>query len=249
MQKLNGKTALITGGTSGIGLATAKLFHAEGAKVIITGRSEQSVKAAKQLLPNDVTVLQSDASSVAEIECLVAELTASAGKLDVLFLNAGVVTMKPLEFTTEGEYDNMFNVNLKGLFFMIQKSLPLLTKGASVILTSSIAGHKGSGMMAAYSASKAGVRSLAGSLGAYLGERSIRVNSISPGLIHTPILEKSGLPQEVIEGMVAHMNQTVPILRVGQPEEIAKLALFLASDESSYITGTDIVADGGFLAA
>ena len=249
MGKLQGKIALITGGTTGIGHATARLFHAEGAKVFVTGRNEKNIDAAKTMLPKNVTVIKSDAGSLADIENLVGELKNTTGKVDVLFLNAGIAVMKPFEATNEEEYDNMLNVNLKGPFFTIQKALPLLGAGASIILTSSIAGHKGFAMMAAYSASKAGIRSLGGTLGAYLAERGIRVNTISPGAIMTPIYEKSGLPKEAMDGLAQTINQTVPMHRFGNPEEIAKAALFLASEDSSYLTGTDIVVDGGYLAA
>lgn len=248
MSKLQGKIVLITGGTSGIGLATARLFHAEGARVFVTGRNEKTLAAARAELHKDVTVIKSDAGSLADIERLVEEMKNSAGKIDVLFLNAGIAVMKCLEKTSEAEYDNMLNVNLKGPFFTIQKALPLLGAGASVILTSSIAGHKGIATMAAYSASKAGVRSLGGTLGAYLAERGVRVNTISPGAIMTPIFGKSGLPAEAIEDLAQTVQQQVPLHRFGNPEEIAKAALFLGSDESSYLNATDIVVDGGYLA-
>lgn len=247
MDKLHGKIALITGGTTGIGLATAKLFHAEGAKVFITGRNEKTLAEAKSALPKDVTIIKSDAGSLSDIDHLLAGLKKSAGKIDILFLNAGIAAMKPFEATSEEDYDDMLRINLKGPFFTIQKALPLLGKGSSVILTSSIAGHKGFAMMAAYSATKAAVKSLGGTLGAYLGDRGIRVNTISPGAIATPIYGKSGLPKEALDGMGASITQTVPMHRFGNPEEIAKTALFLASEDSSYLNASDIVVDGGYL--
>ena len=249
MGKLNGKIALISGGTSGIGYATAKLFHAEGAKVFVTGRNDKTIADAKATLPKEITVLKSDTANLTDIDLLLGEIKKAAGKIDILFLNAGIAVMKPIEATTEQDYDNMLAVNLKGPFFTIQKALPLLGKGASVILTSSIAGHKGLAMMVAYSASKAAVKSLGGTLGSYLAERGIRVNTISPGPILTPIFEKSGLDKEAMEGMAQSISQTVPMHRFGDPEEIAKTALFLASDDSSYLTASDIVVDGGYLAA
>ncbi len=249
MSKLQGKIALITGGTTGIGLATARLFHAEGAKVFVTGRNDKNISAARAVLPEEITVIKSDAGNLAHIENLVAEMKGTSGKIDILFLNAGIAVMKPFEATSEAEYDEMLNVNLKGPFFTVQKALPLLGAGASVILTSSMASHKGFSMMAAYSASKAGVRLLGGTLGAYLAGRGIRVNTISPGPIMTPIFEKSGLQKEAMEGLAQTVNQTVPMQRFGNPEEIAKAALFLASDDSSYLTAADIVVDGGYLAA
>lgn len=248
MKKLHGKIALITGGTTGIGLATAMLFHAEGAKVYITGRNDKTLAEAKSALPGDVTIFKSDAGSLADIERLVSEMKNSAGKIDILFLNAGVAAMKPFEATSEEDYDSMMKVNVKGPFFTIQKALPLLGKGSSVIMTASIAGHKGFALMAAYSASKAAVKSLGGTLGAYLGERGIRVNTISPGAIATPIYGKSGLPKEALDGLGASITQTVPLHRFGNPDEIARTALFLASEESSYLNATDIVVDGGYLA-
>ena len=248
MGKLQGKIALITGGTTGIGLATARLYQAEGAKVFITGRNEKNIAEAKTNLPKDVAVLKSDAGSLQDIDNLLEEIKKTAGRIDILFLNAGIAVIKPLEATSEEEYDNMLAVNLKGPFFTIQKALPLLGKGSTVILTSSIAGHKGFATMPAYSASKAAVKSLGGSLGAHLAERGIRVNTISPGAIMTPIYEKSGLNKEAMDGMAQSINQTVPMHRFGDPVEIAKAALFLASEDSSYLTASDMVVDGGYLA-
>lgn len=247
MSKLQGKIALITGGTTGIGLATANLFHAEGAKVFVTGRNDKTLAEAKSILPKDVTIIKSDAGSLKEIDKLIDEIKKTADKIDILFLNAGIAAMKPFEATNEEDYDSMMNVNFKGPFFTIQKALPLLGTGSSVIMTSSIAGHKGFAMMAAYSATKAAVKSLGGTLGAYLADRGIRVNTISPGAIATPIYGKSGLPKEALDGMGAMITQTVPMHRFGNPEEIAKAALYLASEDSSYLNATDIVVDGGYL--
>lgn len=249
MGKLQGKIALITGGTTGIGLATAKLFHAQGAKVFVTGRNDTSLAAAKTELPNDVTIIKSDAGSLADIKKLITDMLVQTSKIDVLFLNAGIVKMQPFEATSEADFDSMFNINLKGPYFTIQHALPLLSKGASIILTSSIAGHKGHGMMAAYSASKAGLLSLSQLLSAHLAAREIRVNSISPGPIATPIYGKAGMPQEVMDGLALSMIDTVPMHRFGNPDEVAKAALFLACEDASYITGADILVDGGYLAA
>jgi len=249
MSKLQGKIALITGGMTGIGLATAQLFHTEGAKVFVTGRNEKSLAQAKDLLPKDVTILKSDSGNLSDIDQLLSELKKHIKNIDILFLNAGIAVMKPFEATTEEDYDTMLSINLKGPFFTIQKALPLLGKGASVILTASIAGHKGSAMMAAYAASKAAVRSIGGTLGAYLAEREIRVNTISPGPIMTPLFGKTGLSQDEIDGLNQSISQSVPMHRFGEPDEIAKTALFLASEDSSYMTGADIVVDGGRLAA
>jgi len=248
MGKLQGKIALITGGTTGIGLATARLFHTEGAKLFVTGRNDKTIAEARSLLPADVTIIKSDAGSLPDIGHMLDELKKTAEKIDVLFLNAGIAAMKPFEATSEDDYDSMMDVNFKGPFFTIQKALPLLGKGSSVIMTSSIAGHRGFAMMAAYSATKAAVKSLGGTLGAYLAERGIRVNTISPGAITTPIYGKTGLPKEALDDMGAMITQTVPMHRFGNPEEIARTALFLASEDSSYLNATDIVVDGGYLA-
>ena len=248
MGKLHGKIALITGGTTGIGLATAQLFHGEGAKVYITGRNEKTLSEAKKILPAEISIIQSDAGKLDDIESLLQQIKNAEGKIDILFLNAGIAAIKPFEETTEEDFDNMMRVNLKGPFFTIQKALPLLGKGAAIIMTSSIAGHKGFPTMAAYSASKAAVKSLGGSLGVYLAERCIRVNTISPGAIMTPIYGKSGLPSEAIDGMAQSIKQAVPQHRFGEPEEIAQTALFLATLDASYMTATDIVVDGGYLA-
>jgi NAD(P)-dependent dehydrogenase (short-subunit alcohol dehydrogenase family) len=246
--KLEGRIALITGGTTGIGFSTAKLFQKEGAKVYVTGRSEKSLESAKSELPG-ATVLKSDAGRLSDIDALIDTLKQKEGKIDILFLNAGIAVMKPFEATTENDFDGMFDTNLKGPFFTIQKALPLLSRGASVILTSSVAGHKGMSMMAAYSASKAALSSLGGTLGAYLAGRGIRVNTISPGPIMTPIYGKSGMPKEAIEGMLHSISESVPMHRIGESDEIAKTALFLASSDSSYLAGADLVVDGGYLAS
>lgn len=249
MNKLHGKVALITGGTTGIGYATALLFHEEGAKVYVTGINDNSLQQARQALPAGITVIRSDAGKIADIDKLLAEISQSSKSIDVLFLNAGIATMKPFEATTEADFDSMMNVNLKGPFFTIQKALPMLSKGASIIITSSIAGHKGFGMMAAYSATKAAVKSLAGTLGAYLAERCIRVNSISPGAITTPIYGKTGLDKEALDNLAETFNKIIPVHRFGEPEEIAQAALFLASHDSSYMNASDITVDGGYLSA
>ncbi len=246
MGKLEGKVALITGGTTGIGLATAKLFRSEGAKVYVTGRTEETLEAVRK---EGIAAYKSDAGKMAEIENLAEELKRKEGHVDVLFLNAGIAIMRPFEATTEEEFDTMMSVNLKGPFFTIQKFLPLLGKGSSVILTSSVAGHRGMAMMAAYSATKAGLSSLGGTLGAYLAGRGIRVNTISPGAIMTPIYDKSGMSKEAKAGMLHSISQRVPIQRIGESDEIAKAALFLATQESSYLAGADLVVDGGYLAS
>lgn len=249
MGKLQGKIAVITGGTTGIGLSTAQLFHAEGATVFVTGLNDKTLAEAKALLPASVRIIKSDAGSLKEIDKLLSEINKSTATIDILFLNAGIVAMKPFEETSEEDFDSMMDVNFKGPFFMIQKALPMLSKGASIILTSSIAAHKGFAMMAAYSSTKAAVKLLASTLGAHLADRCIRVNSISPGAIMTPIYGKAGMTKEAIAGMAESFNTSIPLHRFGEPEEIAQTALFLASSDSTYVTATDFVVDGGQLAA
>ena len=243
--KLKNKVAVITGGNSGIGLATAKLFHEEGAKVIITGRRQDALDNAVNEISGDVVGITTDASKINEIEKLYKKVDDIYGKIDVLFLNAGVGTFEPLEQVTEESFDRQVNTNLKGLFFNIQKALPLLKDGGSIILTTSAADQKGFATTSVYSATKAAVRSLARTLSAELLDRGIRVNAIAPGPIETPIFEKLGFPQEAVGQVKEQFTSTNPMKRMGTPEEIAKGALFLASSDSSYVAGIDLSVDGG----
>jgi NAD(P)-dependent dehydrogenase (short-subunit alcohol dehydrogenase family) len=243
--KLNNKVAVITGGNSGIGLATAQAFIQEGAKVVIIGRNRESLDDAVRTLGAQAMAIQADVAKVADLERAVATIKERFGRIDVLFLNAGIAPFAPLEATDEELFDRVVDVNIKGVFFAIQTALPLLGQGASVVITSSVANVVGLANTSIYSASKAAVRSLARTLSAELVGRGIRVNTVSPGPIQTPIFGKTGLPQAVAEGLGAALIDSVPMKRLGQPEEIAKAVLFLASDDSSYVLGADFAIDGG----
>lgn len=245
MGRLLGKTVLITGGTSGIGLAAARLFRQEGARVAVTGRDPERLAATQAELGPEALVVRSEAGSLTEIDALLKQVGASFGKLDVLFLNAGIPRPAPLEMVSEAQFDEVVNVNLKGVFFTIQKALPLLNPNASIILTTSITNRLGTPNFSVYGATKAALRSLAQSLGLELIGRDIRVNAISPGPIETPIFDKLGLSPDAIRNKKNTMTDKSPIKRFGTPEEIAKVALFLASNDSSFIVGEEIVVDGG----
>jgi NAD(P)-dependent dehydrogenase (short-subunit alcohol dehydrogenase family) len=245
MQRLSGKTALITGGNSGIGLATAKLFLKNGARVIITGRDPATLEQARIDLGPDVLAIRSDAGKLSDIEALISQVTNHFGKLDILFANAATGNASPSEFITEAQFDEMIAVNFKGIFFMIQKALPLLSNKSSVIVTTSISNHFGASNFGVYAACKAALRSLVQTLGVELMGRGIRVNAISPGPINTPGFGRWGVPQEVVQAVRAEFERKSPIKRFGDPDEVAKVALFLASDDSSYIVGSEVVVDGG----
>lgn len=245
MQNLTGKTALITGGNSGIGLATAKLFREHGARLAITGRDKGSLAQSKSVLGDDILAIQSDAGKIADIETLMQQIQKQFGHLDILFVNAGIAQAAPFEFVSEQQFDDMVTIDIKGAFFTIQKALPLLTKNASIIVTTSIVNQMGSPNMSVYAACKAALRSLVQTLGLELIGRGIRINAISPGPIDTPIFGRFGLPDEVQQGIKAEITRKSPMKRFGMTEEVAKVALFLASDDSSYIVGDEIVVDGG----
>lgn len=246
MGQLDGKIALITGGTTGIGLATGKLYHQHGATVILTGSSEKSVANAKTAFP-EAEVIQSDAKDVAAIQALYKQVAEQHGGIDVLFLNAGVFGGAPLGQVTEEMYDWMMDINVKGVFFGIQEALPYLRNGASILVTSSINALRGGEMNAVYSATKAAVTHLSQILvhAAPFVEKGIRINSISPGPIETPIWEKAGMPDEMLQQTKAHIAAMSSFGRYGTSEEVAEVALFLASDNASYVTGSDFVVDGG----
>jgi NAD(P)-dependent dehydrogenase (short-subunit alcohol dehydrogenase family) len=242
--KLQGKTALITGGTTGIGLAAARLFQAEGARVFLTGRNETALAAVRKALPG-VTALASDAANLEDVAALARTLEKEAGRVDVLFVNAGIAQFLPLEQVTTDVYDRMFDVNVRGAFFTVQHLLPLMPKGASIVLTTSIAAELGVVTSSVYSATKAALSSLARTLANELVGRGIRVNEVSPGPIQTPIFGKMGMSPEQIEGFKGQMAAMVPMQRLGLPEEVASAALYLASDDASFVTGAKITIDGG----
>ena len=246
MNKLEGKIALITGGNGGIGLATAKQFVNEGAYVFITGRREPELAQAVKEIGKNVTGIQGDVSNLGDLDRLFAQIKREKGKLDIVFANAGVAKYAPLGSITEELYDSIFDINVKGLLFTVQKALPLLPVGASIILNASIVASKGFSSNSVYSATKAAVRSFARTWTTDLKDRRIRVNAISPGSIDTPGLSDLLASAEVGEERKKMISASVPLGRFGTPEEIAKAVVFLASDDSSYITGTELFVDGGF---
>jgi NAD(P)-dependent dehydrogenase (short-subunit alcohol dehydrogenase family) len=245
MARLEGKVAVVTGGNSGIGLATAKRFQQEGAKVAISGRSRQTLDEAVRTIGNGVLAVQADVAKLADIDKLYAEVSQKLGKIDVLFVNAGVAKFAPLAETSESTYDEQFDINIKGAYFTIQKALPLLNDGASIILNTSVADSTGTAGASAYSATKAALRSLARTAAAELVGRGIRVNTVAPGPIVTPIFGRTGLPQATVDEFAKEMLAKVPMKRFGQPEEVAGAVAFLASQDASYITGVEINVDGG----
>lgn len=245
MKKLDGKVAVVTGGNSGIGLATAREFKQQGAKVVITGRDQQTLDDAKQELGNDVLAVRSDTSRLADIDKLFAVVREKLGKIDVLFINAGVGKFVPLESVTEEFFDSIMDINFKGAYFTIQKALPLLNDNASIVLNASINAYIGMPNTSVYAASKAALITLARTLSAELVDRGIRVNVVSPGPVATPIFGKLGIAADALDEVVKNVQTQVPMKRFGRPEEIAKAVLFLASDDASFLLGTEIVADGG----
>jgi NAD(P)-dependent dehydrogenase (short-subunit alcohol dehydrogenase family) len=244
--RLDGKIAVITGGTSGIGLATAKLFAAEGAHVFITGRRLDALKAAEAEIGGNATGIQANSSNPADLDRLYEQVRNEAGRIDVLYANAGGGAMLPLGQITEEHFDDIFGLNVKGVIFTVQKALPLLVNGSSIILAGSSASIEGTAAFSIYSASKAAVRNLARSWILDLKEAGIRVNVLSPGATLTPaLLEYAGDDAAQQQGMLSYLATRIPLGRVGEPEEIARAALFLASDDSSFVNGTEIFADGG----
>jgi NAD(P)-dependent dehydrogenase (short-subunit alcohol dehydrogenase family) len=246
MGKLDGKVALITGGNGGIGLATAKQFVNEGAYVFITGRREAELARAVKEIAKNVTGVQGDVANLEDLDRLFAQIKREKGKLDIVFANAGVAKYASLGTISEELYDSIFDINVKGLLFTVQKALPLLTEGASIILNASIVGSKGFSSNSVYSATKAAVRSFARTWTTDLKDRRIRVNAVSPGSIDTPGLSDLLASAEVGEQRKKMISNSVPLGRLGIPDEIAKAVVFLASDDASYITGIELFVDGGF---
>ncbi len=244
--KLEGKVALITGGNSGIGLATAKQFVNEGAYVFITGRREAELAAAKKQIGKNVIAIQGDVSNLDDLDSLFAQIKKERGKIDIVFANAGVARYAPIGTITEDFFDSIFDINVKGVLFTVQKALPLLRDGGSIILNASIVASKGLSSNSVYSATKAAVRSFARTWTTDLKDRRIRVNAISPGPIDTPGLSELLASSETGEQRKKMISNTVPLGRFGAPEEIAKAVVFLASDDASYITGIELFVDGGF---
>src|SRR6187200_1893908 len=242
-KRLDGKIAVITGGNSGIGLATAQRFVEEGAYVFITGRRQSELDAAvKQIGKNNITGVQGDVSNFADLDRLYDTVKQQKGRIDVLFANAGIFELAPLGSITESHFDKIFNINVKGLLFTVQKALPLFQDGGSIILTASIGGSKGYEGTSPYGATKAAIRSFARSWTVDLKHRKIRVNAISPGPIETAQQQLSG---ELGEQLRTNLVNAVPLGRMGDPDEVAKAVSFLASDDSSYVTGIELFVDGG----
>jgi len=246
MKRLEGKVAVVTGGNSGIGLATAKRFHEEGARVVIAGRSQKTLDEAVKAIGKGTVGVQADVSSAKDLDRLYTTVSEKMGKIDVLFANAGIYKFAPLAATTEELYDELFDINARGVYFTIQKALPHLNDGASIIVNTSVAGEIGVPNGTAYAATKAALRSFTRSIAAELVERGIRVNAVSPGPIETPAgFERTGLSKETVDEMLKGFISMVPMKRIGQPEEIAATVAFLASQDASFITGAEIPVDGG----
>jgi NAD(P)-dependent dehydrogenase (short-subunit alcohol dehydrogenase family) len=246
MGRLEGKIALITGGNSGIGLATAKGFVNEGACVFITGRREAELTAAVKEIGKNVSGVQGDVSNLTDLDRLFSQIKKEKGKLDILFANAGVARLAKLGTITEEFYDTTFDINVKGVLFTVQKALPLMPDGASIILNASVVASKGLPMNSVYSATKAAIRSFARTWTTDLKDRHIRVNAVSPGSIDTPGFSDLMASGEAGQQRLKALSSLVPLGRLGKPEEIAKAVVFLASDDSSFVTGTELFVDGGF---
>jgi NAD(P)-dependent dehydrogenase (short-subunit alcohol dehydrogenase family) len=245
VSKFKGKVAVVTGGNSGIGLATAQRLHQEGARVAISGRDARTLDAAVAAIGPGTLAVQSDVSRPKDIERLYAEVASKLGKIDVLFANAGIAKFAPYTASDEGMFDEQFAINVKGVYLTLQKAIPYLNDGASVILNTSVFASKGPENAGIYAATKAAVRSFARTAATELVGRNIRVNAVAPGPIATPIFGRSGLTEEQIEGFKAGISDRVPMRRIGRPEEIANAVAFLASDDASYITGVELNVDGG----
>ena len=244
--KLAGKVAVITGGNSGIGLATAKLYKEQGAQVVITASTENSFDKATKEFGSLFEIIKTDITQLSEINNLAEKVKEKYGSIDILFANAGIGYFAPITEVTSDFFDKHFNTNVKGLFFTVQQFAPMINKGGSIILTTSGTNTKGLAGSSVYAATKAAVRSFARTLSAELVHQGIRVNALSPGPVETPIYGKMGMSEEQIKGFTGQIESSTPVGRFGQPHEIATAALFLGSDDSSFVLGGELVADGGF---
>jgi NAD(P)-dependent dehydrogenase (short-subunit alcohol dehydrogenase family) len=246
MKRLEGKVAVVTGGNSGIGLAAAKRLQEEGARVAIAGRSKKTLDEAMIAIGKDVIAVQADVSIAKDLDRLYATVSQRLGKIDILFANAGIYKFAPFTATTGELYDELFDINAKGVYFTIQKALPLLNDGASIIINTSVAGEIGVANGTVYAATKSALRSFTRSIAAELVDRGIRVNAVSPGPIETPAgFARTGLPKEQIDQFIQDVVAKVPMKRIGQPSEIASAVAFLASSDASFMTGAEITVDGG----
>jgi NAD(P)-dependent dehydrogenase (short-subunit alcohol dehydrogenase family) len=249
MGRLSGKIAVVTGGTTGIGLSTARLFAAEGAKVVVTGRNAQTLAAARDELEGVADVVESDAGDPRQVRSLFEEIGRQYSRIDVLFLNAGIARFAPLADSSEELFDETIRVNLKGPFVALQAALPFLNRGASVIVNTTVGTDRALANAAVYSASKAALAALARGAAVELASRGIRVNAVQPGPITTPIFGKLGLSAEARDAFAKRVAEQLPLGRFGSPDEVARAALFLASDDSAFVTGHELSVDGGMLAA
>jgi len=245
MKRLEEKVAVVTGGNSGIGLATAKQFRDEGAHVAISGRSQKTLDEAAKELGKDALVVQADVSKLGDTEKFFSAVEKRFGKIDVLFVNAGVAKFMPVDQVSEEHYDEIFDINAKGAYFTVRRALPYMNDGASIILNTSVVSHKGFPAASVYSGTKAAMRSFTRTLAAELAARNIRVNAVAPGPIETPIFERSGLSEEERDDFAKNAIAAVPLKRFGKPEEVATTVAFLASRDASYITGIELDVDGG----
>lgn len=245
MKRYAGKTVVITGGNSGIGLATAKLFYTEGANVAISGRDQKTLDEAVKIIGPNTLAVKADVAKLGDIDRFYAQVTAKFGKIDAIFANAGIAKFAPVADSSEQMFDETFDINVKGLYFTIQKALPNLNDNAGIVLNSSVVNSLGTVNASVYAASKAAVRSLARTFASELVGRGIRVNVVSPGPITTPIFGRTGLPQEMVDEFSVQIKAENPMKRFGTPEEVGNAVLFLASSEASYITGVDLNVDGG----
>jgi NAD(P)-dependent dehydrogenase (short-subunit alcohol dehydrogenase family) len=243
--RLKNKIALITGGTTGIGLATAKRFAAEGAEVIVTGRNPETLEAARQELGDSVKVVESDAGNEQKVAKLFETIGRKHGRIDILFLNAGIAKFAPLAEASVSDFDEMWSVNVRGLWLALKHAIPLLSEGAAVIVNTSVVNQKGFEAASAYAATKAALRSIVRIAARELAGRNVRVNAISPGPIETPIFGKMGMPPEAVSAFLADAVTRIPLGRIGTADEVASAAAFLASRDSSFITGTELAVDGG----
>jgi len=244
-QKLAGKVAVVTGGSSGLGLATVKRFIAEGAKVFITGRRQGELEAAAREIGGDVTAVHGDVSNLADLDRLFTVVEQKAGHVDVLFANAGLGELAPLGHISEAHFDKTFDVNVKGTLFTVQKALPLMRAGGAIIVNASMVSIKGIPAFGVYAATKAALRSFVRTWAAELKDRDIRVNAVSPGTVITPGYKAGGMTDEQIDQFSGMAAATTPLGRTGTPDEVAKAVVFLASDDSSYVTGAELFVDGG----